>query len=530
MDGSVASSVTPHHTTVCDTCHTWTVLLPHLSRLITQQSAIPAHMDGSVASSVTPHHTTVCDTCHTWTVLLPHLSRLITQQSVIPATHGRFCCLICHASSHNSLRYLPTWTVLLPHLSRLITQQSVIPATHGQFCCPICHASSHNSLQYLPLMDGSVAPSVTPHHTTVCNTCYTWTVLLPHLSRLITQQSAIPATHGQFCCPICHASSHNSLQYLLHMDSSVAPSVTPHHTTVCNTCHSWTVLLPHLSRLITQQSAIPATHGQFCCPICHASSHNSLQYLPHMDSSVAPSVTPHHTTVCNTCHTWTVLLPHLSRLITQQSAILATHGRFCCPICHASSHNSLQYLPLMDGSVAPSVTPHHTTVCNTCHSWTVLLPHLSRLITQQSAIPATHGRFCCPICHASSHNSLQYLPHMDGFCCPICHASSHNSLQYLPHMDGSVAPSVMPHHSTLMPNEFLLISYIQIESRFIGNKERWVNDSLPLDVSPGPLYVMSSMSRSWDRSFIGLACVNLSLQMSDSFQVNGAADSKQMSF
>ena len=97
-------------------------------------------------------------------------------------------------------------------------------------------------------------------------------------------------------------------------------------------------------------------------------------------------------------------------------------------------------------------------------------------------------------------------------------------------MDSSVAPSVTPHHTTLMPNEFLLISYIQIESRFIGNKERWVNDSLPLDVSPGPLYVMRSMSRSWDRSFIGLACVNLSLQMSDSFQVNGAADSNQMSF
>ena len=124
----------------------------------------------------------------------------------------------------------------------------------------------------------------------------------------------------------------------------------------------------------------------------------------------------------------------------------------------------------MDSSVAPSVMPHHTTVCDTCHTWTVLLPHLSRLITQQSAIPA------------------------------------------------------------LMPNEFLLISYIQIESRFIGIKERWVNDSLPLEVSPGPLYVMSSMSRSWDRSFIGLACGNLSLQMSDSFQVNGAAESNEMSF
>ena len=128
--------------------------------------------------------------------------------------------------------YLPTWTVLLPHLSRLITQQSAIPATHGRFCCPICHASSHNSLRYLPHMDGSVASSVTPHHTTVCDTCHTWTVLLPHLSRLITQQSVIPATHGRFCCLICHASSHKSV--------------------------------------------IPATHGRFCCLICHASSHNSL--------------------------------------------------------------------------------------------------------------------------------------------------------------------------------------------------------------------------------------------------------------
>ena len=148
-------------------------------------------------------------------------------------------------------------------------------------------------------------------------------------------------------------------------------------------------------------------------------------YLPHIDSSVDPSVTPHHTTVYDTCHTWTVLLTHLSRLITQQSAILATHGWFCCPICHASSHNSLQYLLHMDSSVAPSVTPHHTTVCNTCYTWTVLLPHLSCLITQQSAIPATHGQFCCPICHASSHKSA--IPATHGqFCCPICHASSHN--------------------------------------------------------------------------------------------------------